>query len=508
MLEAQHVMEQRTVEQRLVAVLTPAGENETSKAKPAGRWRGAIRQQLGTAALVCSDALLALLVWEAEYLLEGFLAPTVVPHGIAIAGVLPIIAAWIGLRALLGLYPGYGLDPVEELRRHAYSVFMAAGIVTVFVAASQYEYSSSLLALVACGMVVLILAPLARHVVKHAIRRAGLWGKPIIVVSTRELGKHFTGLLRQSWELGYNPAAVFDYRLIMAEKADENPFDGEDTLSRVSNLAGERGINTIIFALPYTRREQVAALVDWASVTFRHVMLVPNLTGVTNSAVVARDLAGTFGVEIKHNLLDPWAQRTKRALDLFGAVVGGLLISPLMLALMLLIKLDSPGPAFFGHHRLGAGNDHFRCWKFRTMRPDADEVLQEHLRDNPGLRAEWEQNHKLRDDPRVTRVGRILRKTSLDELPQLWNVLKGEMSLIGPRPIVDAEVWKYGKTYNLYQRVRPGMSGFWQVNGRSNTGYAERVEMDSHYVRNWSVWLDVVLLARTVRCVLFSRGAY
>ena len=142
------------------------------------------------------------------------------------------------------------------------------------------------------------------------------------------------------------------------------------------------------------------------------------------------------------------------------------------------------------------------------MHTSAEQLLDEYLQSNPNLRAEWEQNFKLRNDPRVTRIGRFLRKTSLDELPQLWNVLWGEMSLVGPRPIVDAEILRYGTVYEMYQRITPGISGFWQVSGRSDTNYAERIKLDAYYVNNWSVWLDLVILARTVRIVLLGRGAY
>jgi len=187
--------------------------------------------------------------------------------------------------------------------------------------------------------------------------------------------------------------------------------------------------------------------------------------------------------------------------------VGGLLISPLLFLIAVLIKLDSPGPMLYKQMRLGTDGNHFFCWKFRTMRTDAGQVLTELLQDNPDLRAEWEKEHKLHDDPRITRVGRFLRKSSLDELPQLWNVLVGEMSLVGPRPIVDAEVSRYRDAYELYRRVKPGMSGLWQVGGRSETSYKERVEMDTYYVRNWSVWLDLVILARTVGAVLYRHGA-
>ena len=141
------------------------------------------------------------------------------------------------------------------------------------------------------------------------------------------------------------------------------------------------------------------------------------------------------------------------------------------------------------------------------MHTQAERRLDEYLSSDPHLSIEWERSQKLRDDPRVTRVGRILRKTSLDELPQLWNVLCGEMSLVGVRPIVDAERPKYGEVYELYKRIRPGITGFWQVNGRSNTTYPERVVMDAYYVRNWSIWLDLVILARTVRIVVRGHGA-
>lgn len=245
-----------------------------------------------------------------------------------------------------------------------------------------------------------------------------------------------------------------------------------------------------------------------ASYSFRHVIIVPDLEGVVNSAVAVRDFSGNFGVEIKHNLLDPWSRRTKRGLDLLLTTFGGLVLIPLLLALGTLLKLDSTGPVFYAQRRIGAGGEEFRCWKFRTMHANAEVLLESYLSNDPRLRAEWELEHKLRDDPRVTRVGRFLRKTSLDELPQLWNVLVGQMSLVGPRPIVVAEVAKYGEAYDLYRRVTPGISGMWQVSGRNNTSYEERVALDSYYVRSWSVWLDLIILARTIESVLLRRGAY
>ena len=189
-------------------------------------------------------------------------------------------------------------------------------------------------------------------------------------------------------------------------------------------------------------------------------------------------------------------------------IIGGIFLIPVFLLLALLIKLDSPGPIIFAHQRIGKDGKLFPCLKFRTMCMDADQRLKKYLEDNPEARKEWEAEFKLKEDPRVTRVGRVLRKTSLDELPQLFNVLIGQMSLVGPRPIVTAEIPKYGPYIKDFYMVHPGITGMWQVNGRSDTTYDERVQMDSWYVRNWGVWLDIMLLWRTFGVVLQHKGAY
>lgn len=174
----------------------------------------------------------------------------------------------------------------------------------------------------------------------------------------------------------------------------------------------------------------------------------------------------------------------------------------------ILIYLDSPGPIVFGHKRVGQDGKSFSCYKFRSMVPNAQEALEQYLKDNPAAREEWERDFKLKDDPRVTKIGKFLRKTSLDELPQLWNVLVGDMSLVGPRPIVRDEIVKYGDYINDFYLVPPGITGVWQVSGRSDTTYEERVLMDSWYVHNWSVWIDIVYLLKTVLAVAKSKGAY
>jgi exopolysaccharide production protein ExoY len=197
----------------------------------------------------------------------------------------------------------------------------------------------------------------------------------------------------------------------------------------------------------------------------------------------------------------------KRLLDVVGAVILALVFSPLMLVIVLLMR-KSDGSVIYRHRRVGRGGQMFSCLKFRTMIPNADQVLRALLERDPELQAEWVRDHKLRNDPRVTRLGRFLRRTSLDELPQLLNVLRGEMSLVGPRPVIREELLRYGRNVNTYLAAKPGITGLWQVTGRNDTDYRRRVVLDTYYVRNQNLLLDLYILAKTTGVVLGGNGAY
>ena len=197
----------------------------------------------------------------------------------------------------------------------------------------------------------------------------------------------------------------------------------------------------------------------------------------------------------------------KHVFDVLGALLLGLAFLPLILVVAVVLRREG-GPVFFHHRRIGRDGVIFECLKFRTMVPDADRVLREMLERSPEIKAEWLRNHKLKIDPRITPVGRFLRRTSLDELPQLWNVICGDMSLVGPRPVVLDELIRYGRFAPKYLSVRPGLTGLWQVNGRNNTSYRRRVALDVYYVRRQNIWLDLQILARTVKVVFGDRGAY
>lgn len=464
------------------------------------------RQSLVVAFLVLTDILLALSVWGTAAVIQSIWGQGSLSEA-SLTTIITNIVVWVGLRWLLGLYPGYGLAQTEELRRQTSAVLATLAITAIFALTLQVGDLISRLLLILGFLGLALTAPLVRYLVKSAMKRSGLWGKPVVILSFGESGGRLVKLLKKEWGLGFRPVAIFDSRLAPVDGMLEGvPYGG--SVSEAMEFSCKGQIGTAIFAMPYTRREHLVKFVEKARDNFRHVIVIPNLEGVTNSAVVARDLAGTFGVEIKHNLLDPWTRRTKRALDLCATIVGGILILPLLLTLSLLVWLESRGPVFYSAQRMGRDGKLFSCVKFKTMLPDAEGVLQKLLEENVALREEYSRYHKLRDDPRVTRVGRFLRKTSLDELPQLWNILRGDMSLVGPRPYLPRESQDIGSTQSNILRVYPGVTGPWQVNGRNHTSFNERVQMDAYYVHNWSIWLDLLLLARTVKCVLFDRGAY
>jgi Undecaprenyl-phosphate galactose phosphotransferase WbaP len=470
-------------------------------------WVQSRRRSLVALVLISSDVLLALVLWQAAFVAQGLFRDPGPISGFALAHMVPSVAVWVGLRTVLGLYPGYGLGVIEELRRQTFALIATLVITGILTFASQVGDSLSRMLLFAWTGSILLLAPMARYFIKQALMKVGLWGKPVVVFGAREAGSHVIRVLQQEWQLGFEPVAVFDNRVAPAGDIFEGvPYGG--TLTDAAALARKRKVDTVIFAMPRTRREHLARLVDMTRISFRHVVIIPDLGGITNSAVVARDLAGTFGVEIRHNLLDPWAQRLKRMLDVAASVIGGVLILPLILVLSLLVWMESRGSIFYTDRRMGRDGKLFSCFKFRTMVPDAEALLQRMLAEDEEMREEYLRYHKLRDDPRVTRVGRFLRKTSLDELPQLWNVLRGEMSLVGPRPYLPRESGDIGAAQSEILRVTPGITGPWQVAGRNHTSFDERVRMDACYVRDWSVWLDLVLLASTVRCLLLRRDAY
>jgi lipopolysaccharide/colanic/teichoic acid biosynthesis glycosyltransferase len=256
-------------------------------------------------------------------------------------------------------------------------------------------------------------------------------------------------------------------------------------------------------------RHAMVDLLEGPLAGYRRVVIIPDLLEAPSLWVRPRDIGGILGLEVSHNLLDPLARFIKRAADLSLVIGTAPVWIPALSLTAAAIWLGDRHNPFFLQERVGIRDQVFRAFKFRTMVPNSQQALQEALATDTALRREWESSFKLRKDPRITRIGAVLRRTSMDELPQLLNVLFGTMSLVGPRPLPRYHYEQLpGQCRRLRERVRPGITGLWQVSGRSDAGNAGMIRWDGYYVRNWSIWLDAVILVRTFRAVVRGDGAY
>ncbi|MFO0665545.1 MAG: sugar transferase [Polyangiaceae bacterium] len=271
-------------------------------------------------------------------------------------------------------------------------------------------------------------------------------------------------------------------------------------------LAKKLKIKYAVLAMPGLESRKLLRITERVGGAFSHMLIIPDLFGLGSIGVPAKDLGGVLGIEVRQQLLLPWPRFVKRSIDLVLTIIGGICILPILLLLALLIVCDSRGGPFYKQKRLGQDGGTFYAYKFRTMHGDGEARLAQVLENNPEMRKEYERFHKLRNDPRVTRVGRVLRKFSLDELPQIWSVLVGDMSLVGPRPYLEREIKDMDAQEGFILRAPPGMTGLWQVSDRNAISFAGRVKMDVHYVRNWSPWIDIYILARTIGVVLRGTG--
>jgi len=420
---------------------------------------------------------------------------------------------WPALGLFLLLYVSHGLyaelPPAAsgELKRATQSTSLGFLVLAAFTFVSRDALSYSRLAFLFAWLAALLLVPLARATLRSLFSNMPWWGTPVIVLGAGPTAATLIRRLRSTPALGLKPVLVFSDNAALVGSTIEGLLIAGTPSSAIETSA-KLGISHAVVAMPEATPERLKQLWEELSPNFPHIIVIPGLMGFASLWVEAKDVGGILGLEVRQSLLMPGPRAAKRLLDLVVVLALAPLLIPLTALFSMLIAIDSPGNPFYGQRRLGRDGKPFTAWKFRSMRPDADAVLTDFLARNPSLREEWDKDHKLRNDPRITRVGRLLRKTSMDELPQLWNIVVGEMSLVGPRPIVEAEVSKYGDHFDLYTRVRPGLTGLWQVSGRNNLTYDERVALDAYYVRNWSVWLDLFITAKTVRVVALGEGAY
>jgi len=350
------------------------------------------------------------------------------------------------------------------------------------------------------GWVFAAVAMLAfRALLRAGFRNAGLWNVSTLLVGSGNTAADTAAVLASENELGFEIVA----------QVTNLPEAFMQAGRSWEQLCAVHGVDYVVIALDgleLERAEQPIAQLMRESIPFS--ISPPR----RNFPVLDMVPQYFFNSDVKlltpsSGLEQPLPRLIKRVFDICVSGAALLALSPVMLVIAALIKRDG-GPVFFGHKRIGKQGKDFYCLKFRTMVLGSQEILERHLEENPEAKAEWDATHKLKNDPRITGIGRFLRSYSLDELPQLINVLRGQMSLVGPRPIVSAEITKYNQDIAYYYRVSPGVTGLWQVSGRNDVTYEQRVQMDSWYVRNWSLWHDIAILCKTFPALLKRHGAY
>jgi len=402
------------------------------------------------------------------------------------------------------LYPGIMLQPAEEVRRFSLTSFFCFTGIALSIAVETDDRNALSVALLLAVPFATFILPLIREAVRHAVSFSRWWGIPVVVYSSSRDKQLVVARLLKKPTLGYKPAAII---------ADDTAFYSE-----------YRGIPVFPYSAEIEQRIHeckitTAIVVERNSITqkgphnlllsaYRYIITIPFQQGLKSVSLSVRDFGGVLGFSAANRLTRPINLVIKRLIDLALLLLSAPLVLPLIGLLALLVKWTSPGPVFYGHPRVGKNGKPLKCWKFRSMCKDADKKLDALLAQNPKMREQWERERKFVDDPRVTPFGKFIRKTSIDELPQFWNILAGEMSFIGPRPVTKGELVKYGSQADYILSVTPGLSGMWQTSGRSDTEYEERITLDTYYIQNWSIWLDIWLIIKTVWVVFKRKGAY
>jgi Undecaprenyl-phosphate galactose phosphotransferase WbaP len=461
----------------------------------AGHWRRALRVR---APFVLADvAALILAATAAQWAMLVAYPPAAARLGaMAPLALLPLLLAY-GLGAL---YSEIWVHPVIEFRQltHITTLAMLAAAVGGSLA---WPFP---LWCVAAWVGAVLLVPLFRTVARAFCVGRTWWGYPTLVIGSGESAADVARMLLDAPRSGLRPVLVTDPDRKC--RASVLPVMNDPTI--LDSMLRDLGICHAVVSLPDFTSARLAETLDRYSGIVPHLMVLSDTTTLPTLWGSSRCVGRLSGIEVRNGLLLATLQGIKRCFDLAVALAALAVGLPLLALIAVGIKLTSRGPVLFGHTRLGRHGRRFKAWKFRTMYTNGDAILRDYLNRVATAREEWTRDRKLRHDPRVTRFGALLRKLSLDELPQIWNVLRGDMSVVGPRPIVESEVTLYGDVFRLYTKVKPGITGLWQVSGRTNLSYDDRVLLDQFYIRHWSPWLDVYILAKTVVALLKRDGAY
>ena len=403
----------------------------------------------------------------------------------------------------------YHMRPIlDKIRDIFYCTCNGLVVSLLFLYFAHKNIVDSVVFPVAFAIFAFVLGYVIRYVYWRCQKSWHLLYEPVILIGAGKTAEKALRFYEQ--DLGYR----YDVLGLLEDFPQKSPVAGKypvlGGMWDAGRIVQETGVKTVVITAPGLAKEQLQKLISQVQPHVRNISFVPDLLGtqMRGAEVNVFFTEAMLMLKIKNQLARRRNRVIKRAFDLLFTICGGLCILPFLLVIAVMVAVDNKGNVIFAHRRIGRDGKEFKCYKFQTMIPNAQEALEKYLAENPEARKEWEESFKLTDDPRVTKLGSILRKTSLDEMPQLWNVIKGDMSLVGPRPIVAKEIERYGEYFREYAMVPPGITGMWQASGRSDTTYEERVEMDTWYVRNWSVWIDLMYLFKTVKIVFTGKGAY
>lgn len=403
-----------------------------------------------------------------------------------------------------GLYPPVGMHYSDELRNIITTSTLAFLIMigVTFVFKTTFAYSR--LVLISTWAMCVPLMPLNRYLIRRFLIHLGLWGEAVVIVGDLQKAQSLANYFKIRQQYGLMPVAVLSDKPRLGDPVGPCPIL---PICRIKVYARNLSVKTILIVLEDLNKLDVT--IDNYRDAFTWMIVIKDkFDNYGLTFLKSLDFMDVFGLQVKNNLLNTSTHISKRIMDITAAFLGLLFLTPFFALIAVIIKLESRGDIFYHQPRLGKGGQKFNLLKFRTMHENAGQILKEELARNPKLKKEWDKFQKLKNDPRITPVGRFLRRFSLDELPQLWNVLKGEMSLVGPRPIMVDQLKLYGETIKESFRVTPGITGLWQVSGRSSTTFERRAELDVEYIQRWSAWLDLYILFKTFKIVIWHDGAY
>ena len=445
-----------------------------------------------------------------------YLAWLAVTHGLVITAPLPSSQALMLQTGLAGM--GLTFWMAISLRHYARrraiydevkQVLGAVALIALFhITAAAFLGTNNFDLIALVWLTVMIILPICRHLIRCVLDDFGVWRRPVVVVGIGNNAITAVNAITQDFTLGYKILAVADPDLKIPTGSTLDLSTGLPVIS-VAELEKLPETIQVIIALESAQDMSSQQIIHQLIAANRRVHMMPSLRGLPTMGMQVSHFfsQNTVMLTMRNNLARADYKVIKRVFDIVASSALLLLLSPLFIYVSARVKTDG-GPALYGHERVGRRGKAFKCLKFRSMHVDSQNMLRKLLESNPEARDEWERDFKLKNDPRITPIGNVIRKTSIDELPQLLNVLRGDMSLVGPRPVIEDELARYGQYKSFYLRVSPGITGLWQVSGRSDTSYEERVALDVWYAQNWSLVYDIAILLKTIGVVFGRKGAY